>query len=388
MVRNRMVVEAAPILALGAAVRSGRTTIPLPKFHGEAVAAIVAFEQAIAAHYPEEMRQRAKYAVCATIDDIAQNLPNLAIDGAQWARRSMVVHFFHENIGGDRFWQLVDDMLRYPNDNLDLIEFYHACLAAGFEGRFRPMPDGRRRLHEVMARLHGALDHVRTLSHYELTPRWRGENAPAGKPAFWNLIALAVAGASAFLLLVYVVFVLILMSSNEAPAGELAALLPDDRLTLSRAAREMPASESSQKRALEGFLAEEIRNHEVVVIEDGETVRVRTTIGELFRSGSDQLEPGRELLFVKIGKAIEDEPGSVLIEGHADSDPVSVTFRDNQALSEARANTVAAIIRAQLSDPSRVSTAGRGSDVPLSSNETAEGKAQNRRVEIIVPRRN
>jgi hypothetical protein len=32
--------------------------------------------------------------------------------GAEWARRSMVVTFFQENIGGDRFWQLVDDMLR------------------------------------------------------------------------------------------------------------------------------------------------------------------------------------------------------------------------------------------------------------------------------------
>ncbi|WP_438907615.1 DotU family type IV/VI secretion system protein, partial [Bacillus licheniformis] len=88
----------------------------------------------------------------------------------EWARRSMVVQFFHENIGGDRFWQLVDDMLRVPHDNLDLIELFHACLAAGFEGRFRVMPDGQRRLHEIMARLQSALPHVRSLSPVELVP--------------------------------------------------------------------------------------------------------------------------------------------------------------------------------------------------------------------------
>jgi type VI secretion system protein ImpK len=103
----------------------------MPQFHREATQIIAAFDRAIAPHYREEVRQRAKYAVCATVDDIAQNLPNIGTDGAEWARRSMVVQFFQENIGGDRFWQLTDDTLRAPADNLDIIELYHACLAAG-----------------------------------------------------------------------------------------------------------------------------------------------------------------------------------------------------------------------------------------------------------------
>jgi len=387
-VRNLMMTEAAPVLALAAGVRAGRVRISLPQFHREAIAAITSFEQAITPHYPDEQRQRAKYAVCATIDDIAQNLPNLSLDGAEWARRSMVVHFFHESIAGDRFWQLVDDMLRYPNDNLDLIELYHACLAAGFEGRFRQMGDGKRRLHEVMARLQGALDHVRTLSSYELTPRWLGEQAPPGKPAFWNLIALAAAGALAFLVFAYIIYLVILMSTGAAPSDAIAKLYPKDPLTLSRPAQVMVQPVSGQKQALEDFLTDEIRAHQVVVVEDGATVRVRTTIGELFRSGSDQLEPDRDLLFVKIGQAIEKEQGPVLIEGHADSDRISTNFTDNAALSEARARTVATIIRSQLTDAGRVTVEGRGEGVPIASNDTPEGKAQNRRVEIIVQRRN
>ena len=136
---------AAPVLALAASVRSGRAQIALPQLHGQATNLIAALR---ALDGPDRLsrraeRQRAKYALCATIDDIAQNLPGQAADGAEWARRSMTVQFFAENIGGDRFWQLVDDMLAGPAENRDLIELFHACLAAGFEGRFRVMADGR-----------------------------------------------------------------------------------------------------------------------------------------------------------------------------------------------------------------------------------------------------
>ena len=385
-IRNVMLAEAEPVLALLAGVRSGRVRLPMPELHRRASEAIARFERAMAPHYPEEQRQRAKYAVCATADDIAQNLPGVGTDGAEWARRSMVVQFFQENIGGDRFWQLVDDMLRTPNDNADLIELYHACLAAGFEGRFRVMPDGRRRLHEIMARLHGALPHVRSLSMSEVSPHWRGETAPVGKVG-WNLLALAAAIAAAALLLIFIVLRLMLASSAQDPRSRLAALRPEARLTLSRPAAAMPPQQSAQASRLAKFLEPEIREHLVTVEEDAQTVRVRTTVGQLFKSGSDQLEPGREELFHRIGRAIEKEQGPVTIEGHADSDKVStLAFPDNVALSQARAETVGKLIRADLSDPGRVSQKGMGDTVPIASNDTPEGKTKNRRVEVIVPR--
>ncbi|MEN3749463.1 type IVB secretion system protein IcmH/DotU [Sphingomonas sp. HF-S3] len=387
-VRNIMLTEAAPVLALAAGMRAGRVRAPLPQFHREATQLIAAFDRAIAPHYREEVRQRAKYAVCATIDDIAQNLPNVGTDGAEWARRSMVVQFFQENIGGDRFWQLTEDMLRTPADNRDIIELYHACLAAGFEGRFRVMPDGRRRLHEIMSQLQGGLEHVRGLSGTELSPHWRGEAAPLRRMGMWNLLALGAAAAAALLLLVYIVLRLVLMSGAEAPSTALSGVAPEDRLTLSRPGAAMATGDSAQASALKKFLEPEIREGLVTVEEDAQTVRVRTTVGQLFRSGSDQLEPGREALFRRIGEAIEREKGGVLIEGHADSDRVaSLSFPDNMALSEARAKTVGDIIRATLSDAGRVTIKGMGETVPIASNGSADGKSKNRRVEIIVPRR-
>jgi type VI secretion system protein ImpK len=389
-VRNRLVAEAGPVLALAASVRSGRARTPMPELHRQASSAIAAFDRAIQPHYPDETRQRAKYALCATFDDIAQNLPGAGADGAEWARRSMVVQFFQENIGGDRFWQLVDHMLARPAQNADLIELFHACLAAGFEGRFRVMPDGKRRLYEIMAQLYGALEHPRSLSDRELVRSWKGVAAPLRKVGLWNYVMLAAAAAAGLLLVIYIVLLLILSSSGEASSDAVAAITPEEPLRLSRAAAPPPeAPASGQAAGLRQFLKPEIDAKEVVVEEDGSTVRVRTTVGQLFQSASDELEAGREDLFRRIGQAVEKEPGTVTVEGHADSDRVSSpAFPDNTVLSEARANRVAEIVRAQLSDKSRVVAQGFGDSRPIASNSSAAGKSMNRRVEITVPRRN
>ena len=386
--RNTMMTLAAPVLALAASVRSGRAQIGLPALHAQAVQAITAFDQAvIKAGYPDEQRQRGRYALAATLDDIAQNLPGQTHDGAEWARRSLVVHFFSENIGGDRFWQLVEDMLAKPASYPDLIELFHACLAAGFEGRFRVMPDGKRRLHEIMTQLYAALEHVRTLSQQELSPHWRGEPTPTQKVGFWSLLALVGGVALAFLIVVFIILRLVLMQTGQPAMTALRSLNPDQPLRLSRVAPAPPAPTSSQLTTLQGFLAPEIAQHLVVVEQDPSTVRVRTTVGQLFKSGSNQLDAGREGLFRRIGQAVETQPGSVRVEGYTDSDKVSnLSFPDNIALSKARADAVAGILKSVLTNPGRVSTEGFGPGNPVASNATPEGKSQNRRVEIVFPR--
>lgn len=387
--RNLLVTEAGPVLALTAAVRSGRARIAMPEFHARASEAIAAFDRAIAPAYPEETRMRAKYALCATIDDVAQNLPDVGHDGAEWARRSLVVLFFRENIGGDRFWQLVDDMLARPGQHRDIIELFHACLAAGFQGRFRVMPDGRGRLQDIMGQLYGALEHPRGLSMREVAPRWQGVDAPLRKIGMLSQVALAAAVAALALLVIYILLRLVLMSTGEDSWTAVRALSPDEPLRLSRAGAPPPvAADSEQLSRLKRFLDPEIRQGLVEVLEDGSTARVRTTVGQLFQSGSDQLESGREALFERIGRAVEGEKGQVTIEGHADSDRVSsLSFPDNLALSKARAETVAGIVRGVLSNPGRISVQGFGDSRPIASNDTADGKSQNRRVEIVVPRR-
>jgi type VI secretion system protein ImpK len=387
-VRSLLNEEASQVLALASSVRSGRARLAMPDFHRLASEAIARYDRTISGAYPEETRMRAKYVLCATVDDIAQNLPDIGHDGAEWARRSLVVQFFRENIGGDRFWQLVEDMLARPQQNTELIELFHACLAAGFEGRFRVMPDGKRRLHEVMGQLYGAMEHPRSLSMVDISPRWKGLLAPLRKISPLSQVALAAVAALLLLLIVYAMLRLVLMSSGADSWTGIRGLTAQAPLRLSRVGAPPPkAQDSTQLSRLRQFLAPEIAQKLVTVEEDASTVRVRTTVGQLFQSGSDRLEAGREALFTRIGQAIEAEKGPVTIEGHADSDKVaSLAFPDNLALSKARADTVAGIIGNVLSDPARISAKGFGDNQPIASNDTDEGKSKNRRVEIVVPR--
>jgi type IV/VI secretion system ImpK/VasF family protein len=386
--RNPMMMAAAPVLSLIVGVRSGRVHLSLPDLHQKASAAVATFDQALlAAGYDAETRQRSRYAVCATVDDIAQNLPGQAADGAEWARRSLVVQVFNENIGGDRFWRLLDDMLARPAEFANLIELYHACLAAGFEGRYRVAPDGKRRLHEIMASVYAALDHVRALSQTELSPHWRGQPTPAARVSFWATLVLAGSIALAALLALFILLRVVLIQTGQPSLNALKAVNPDQPLRMSRVAPAPPVPTSTQLQRIQGFLAPEIAQHLVAVEQDSRSIRVRTTVGQLFKSGSDKLEPGREALFARIGAAIEAERGAVRVEGHADTDHlVSVTFPDNFALSKARADAAAQILRGKITDATRISTEGFGDSQPIASNSTANGKALNRRVEIVIPR--
>jgi len=386
--RSPMVEAAAPLLALTAALRSGRLRIDLPQLHQKATAAAARFDEALLrAGYEDETRRRARYAVYATVDDVAQNLPGKSADGAEWARRSMVVRGFGENIGGDRFWMLLGEMLVRPGEHPELIELYHACLAAGFEGRYRVSEDGRSRLREILTSAYAALPHVRGLSDLEMVPAWRGTPTPLRPVGFWGPVVLMASVLLGVLLVLYLGLRLVLAETGQPSMAAMLAINPEGPLRLSRVAASPPAPTGAQQQRVAGFLADEIARRLVTVEQDPISLRVRTTVGQLFTSGSDALAPGRPELFTRIADAVEKEKGSVRVEGHADSDPVSsLTFPDNLALSTARAETVAAIFRSRLSDPARVTSHGYGSIKPIASNATPQGKALNRRVEVVVPR--
>lgn len=381
--RNPLTAYAAPVLALAAALQTGRLQIPLSEFHRKATEAIAKFESVADRLYPENICQPAKYAVCATIDDVVQNLPGARGDSAEWAQRNMVVTFFRENIGGDRFLNFVQEVVKKPKQNRDLIELLHACLAAGFEGRFRAMVDGHSRKQAAMTELYSAMDHVRGLSQRNIVQDWQGENAPRKQSNFWSLAMLYGAVLAGLLFLIYLFFTVVLMSTGQGPKEQVSSLFPEETVTLNRYAKVFEPPVTTTEMRLREFLADEIRAGHVIV--DGN--RVRTSIGSLFAPASDRLSPGRRTIFEKIGAAAEFEDGLIIVEGHTDSDPVStVRFRNNIKLSQARALTVANIIRTQISNPARLRIQGLGDTLPVSTNSTLDGKAKNRRVEIVFER--
>ena len=108
----------------------------------------------------------------------------------------------------------------------------------------------------------------------------------------------------------------------------------------------------------------------------------------LFNSGSWSVGSEGKKAVVELGKVLGDNPDiAVLIEGHTDNDPYggSGPIADNWDLSTKRATAIVAILSENRAiNKKNLTAAGRGEFSPLATNDTAEGKAKNRRIEIIL----
>jgi chemotaxis protein MotB len=107
----------------------------------------------------------------------------------------------------------------------------------------------------------------------------------------------------------------------------------------------------------------------------------------LFKSGSyDVTEPAKVVLG-KVAKVLLNQPDiEFMVEGHTDTVPyLRGVLLDNWDLSVKRATSVIRILQYQYNiPPARMTAAGRGEYVPLTTNETAEGRAKNRRTRIVI----
>ena len=104
-----------------------------------------------------------------------------------------------------------------------------------------------------------------------------------------------------------------------------------------------------------------------------------------FASGGVDPDAKMRPLLVSIAAALNKTTGSIVVIGHADATPSSnPKFPSNQALSEARAGSVAKVLMAGLSNPKRLSSEGASDSQPVAPSDTAENRAKNRRVVIIL----
>jgi outer membrane protein OmpA-like peptidoglycan-associated protein len=106
------------------------------------------------------------------------------------------------------------------------------------------------------------------------------------------------------------------------------------------------------------------------------------TLGDvLFDTGKSTLKPGAYSTIDRLATVLKEDPSrKVMIEGHTDS-----TGSDelNQRLSESRAESVQAALLERGVSSDQISTVGKGKSAPVASNDTAAGRQQNRRVEMI-----
>ncbi len=108
----------------------------------------------------------------------------------------------------------------------------------------------------------------------------------------------------------------------------------------------------------------------------------------LFQSGSWAVGTQGKQAVKQLGEVLADNPDiAILIEGHTDNVPYkgNAQLSGNWDLSAKRATAIVNILRENESiNPENLTAAGRGEFAPVASNDTTEGKAQNRRIEVIL----
>jgi len=130
---------------------------------------------------------------------------------------------------------------------------------------------------------------------------------------------------------------------------------------------------------------EELRDVDVKVLKG--VVYISLSDNMLYKSGSYEISDKAGETLNKIAKIIQDyKDYEVLIEGNTDSDPISKpNIRNNWDLSTLRASSVVQALQNQYGvDPKRLTAGGRGQYNPIADNNTPDGKARNRRTQIII----
>ncbi len=384
---NRLNACAASLFSLISRIRNRAQHMDPDKLRQSVVAEVRAFENAaLQAGIPAQTVKVARYALCATLDDVVLNTPW----GGQssWATQSLVGTFHRETVGGDRFYDLLARLEQDPANNIELLEFVYMCLSLGFEGRLRVEqggPDKHMQIRQGLARVIRA---QRGDVERDLAPHWEGVDKPYRSLSMWKPVWIALGVTALLLMIEFGGLSYLLSNKTENLVGQMSVIDAGPVAELERRAPPPPPPPPQPQPQVEKvveFLKPEIDEGLVEVFEKGNTLIIRIKGSGMFGSGSDHLQDKFQEPVRRVAVALNEEPGSVIVAGHSDNVPIrSSRFPSNLALSLARAKSVMNQMAGELTNPDRLSAEGRADSEPIANNATREGRATNRRIEVLL----
>ncbi|MFT4938411.1 MAG: chemotaxis protein MotB [Paraglaciecola sp.] len=166
--------------------------------------------------------------------------------------------------------------------------------------------------------------------------------------------------------------------------GGAAQQTASDQSVASTAANQEESNERMKKVAQ--LLEKEIVDGSIEMEALGQQITIRIRENGSFSAGSAFLQPQFIPILRKIGAILADMPGDIEVSGHSDSQQISnELYRSNWDLSSQRAVAVAEEMRKAAGfDESRMSVVGKADTAPLLSNDEADARSRNRRVEISI----
>jgi len=390
---NPLIASAANLLILLGRLRTGLVEMQAAPLIDHVTREIDMFERnALAAGVKPHDAREAKYALSATADDIVQNLPG--VDRGMWLEYSMVARFFGERSSGVVFFQKMDDAMRAPGQTFNLLELMLTCLSLGFEGQYRAIANGSVELARIRTTIYETLRRVQPRPDDDISVQWAavpmgGRRRQRGVPV-WVIGAIA-----AFMVMSLFATLSTLLSRQGGDVRDRIASIHRELPEITIERTELVgvayvAPDSGQLERIRAALSEQITAGAVEVERTNEWVFVRVGEALRFAPASAELRSDIAALAAVIGKTLDRETGPIRVVGHTDSDRMSGRgrYKTNEDLSLARAQTVADILSPSVTDPARLAVEGLGAMDPIAENDTSEGKARNRRVEIMIPREN
>ncbi len=375
---NPLVHAASPLLSAAPRLRA-MPRHPNPQaLRASLVEAIRQFElSAQQQQLPNEQLVAGRYVLCTLLDESASSTP-WGSAGA-WASQSLLVQFHNESWGGEKVFQLLARLMESPAQHRNLLELIYLALSLGFEGRYKVLDKGREQLDAIRERLAQVLRQLSGPVEPTLSPHWQGvQQAPARLRdgiSPWLVAALSAFG----LLLILLLLRLTLGAQTDASFLALQAL---------HAKAEAKPALAAAPVAVPPRLAQLLRSDieaGAVQVRDELDRSVVTVLGDtMFEPGSADVAARATPLFGRIAAALQQVPGRVAVVGHSDNQAIrSLRFPSNWHLSLARAQSVRQLL-GQTVEGSRLAAEGRADSEPVADNATAEGRARNRRVDIVL----
>ncbi|MDD2058587.1 type IVB secretion system protein IcmH/DotU [Pseudomonas sp. GD03860] len=330
----------------------------LDALRGQLIVEVRAFNRrALEAGIEAVTVERAQYVICTLLDEV---ISSSEWGRGGWSKHSLLMNFHGQTFGGDGFFAYLDSAELYPQENLALLELMYLCLVLGLEGRYRIQHEGRAAL---ALRRNQLYETLRQQHVYRSGPQQRSTSAGLRRVVHrWG------AGALLMVLAVGLGFQL------EARAYD----------TLQRLQSVELAQLTSLPQQLAERLSTDISSGRLSLQQEGAGVRMVIDSYGLFASGSSEVAEAYGPVLQRIARALALWPGSIEVIGHSDDTPVTGSLNSNLALSLARAEAVRGWLAADQADAQRFSAQGRGATEPLYANDSADNRAHNRRVEVLL----
>ncbi|WP_194724270.1 DotU family type VI secretion system protein [Noviherbaspirillum malthae] len=388
-VRNPLVAAASPLLSIAPQIRHSSSHPDPHRLKDELTQGLRRFEQqAEESGVAHATVVAARYVLCTFLDECAASTPWGS--GGIWARDTLLVRLHSETWGGEKVFQLLARLAQEPAKNADLLELIYLCLSLGFEGRYRVADNGRSQLETIRERLYQLLREQRAQPERSLSVQWKPLRLEAQRwfemTPLWVSLAFFLA---ATVLCFFAYSTLLNMRSDPVFAALQAIRAPAPAIpgASGAAAPAQPPAATLQAPAsprLRRFLEPEIAAGLVSVQETVDKSIITLRGDGLFEPGSAQISKQVLPLLGRIGAALREYPGTVLVDGHTDSQPIrSVRFPSNYHLSRERADGVGRILASAIGTQ-RIRAEGKADAEPVAGNDTPAGRAKNRRVTITL----